>query len=258
MHQERTYRNLIDSPKLVPYRVVVKETDLMVYTETELIDETRELVLEQRGYVEAYIKSHPDFSRSLIPWQLDGPAPGIILDMVKAGRNAGVGPMAAIAGAIAEQVGLGLLALTDQVIIENGGDVFIKSNSPVTVGIFAGNSPLNLRLGIRLKSKGNPNAVCTSSGTIGHSLSLGKADAVCVVAESCSIADAAATAIGNLINSAADIETAISVGRNFEELSGIVAIVDEKVGIWGDLEIVSIPACSRTKKGLSFNSKQRK
>ena len=240
MHQERTYRNLIDSPKLVPYRVVVKETDLMVYTETELIDETRELVLEQRGYVEAYIKSHPDFSRSLIPWQLDGPAPGIILDMVKAGRNAGVGPMAAIAGAIAEQVGLGLLALTDQVIIENGGDVFIKSNSPVTVGIFAGNSPLNLRLGIRLKSKGFPNAVCTSSGTIGHSLSLGKADAVCVVAESCSIADAAATAIGNLINSAADIETAISVGRNFEELSGIVAIVDEKVGMWGDLEIVSI------------------
>ena len=240
LYQARTYRNLVEASQLLPYRVVVKETDLMVYTETKLIDETKELVLEQRAYVEAFIKSHPDFSRALIPWQLDGPAPGIIANMVKAGRNAGVGPMAAIAGAIAEQVGFGLLKLTDQVIIENGGDVFIKSNSSVTVGIFAGNSPLSLRLGIRLKSKGNPNAVCTSSGTIGHSLSLGKADAVCVVAESCSIADAAATSIGNLINSPADIENAISVGREFEKLSGIVVIVDEKIGMWGDLEVVSI------------------
>ena len=240
MHQSRTYRNLVKATQLQAYRVVVKETDLMVYTETKLIDETKELVLEQRGYVEAFIKSHPDFARALIPWQFDGPAPGIIAKMVRAARNAGVGPMAAIAGAIAEQVGLGLLKLTDQVIIENGGDVFIKTNSSVTVGIFAGNSPLSLRLGIRLKSKSNPDAVCTSSGTIGHSLSLGKADAVCVVAESCPIADTAATSIGNLINSPADIERAISAGRKFEELSGIVVIVNEKVGMWGDLEVVSI------------------
>ena len=240
MYQERTYRNLIETTQLQAYKVVVKETDLMVYTETKLIDETRELVLEQRGYVEAFIKSHPDFARALIPWQLDGPAPGIIENMVKAARTAGVGPMAAIAGAIAEQVGFGLLELTDQVIIENGGDVFIKTNSSVTIAIFAGKSPLSLRLGIRLKSKSKPQAVCTSSGTIGHSLSLGKADAVCVVAESCSIADAGATSIGNLINSPADIEGAIRAGRRFGELSGIVVIVDEKVGMWGDLEVVSI------------------
>ncbi len=242
MYQERTYRNLISTRELVAYRVVVKETDLMVYSETKRIDETRELVLEQRGYVEGFIKTHPDFARALIPWQLDGPAPGIIVDMVKAGRNAGVGPMAAIAGAIAEQVGLGLLKRSDQVIIENGGDVFLKTDSPVTVGIFAGNSPLSLRLGIRVNSKSHPEAVCTSSGTVGHSLSLGSADAVCVVAPSCAIADAAATSIGNLIDSPADIESAISAGRKFEELSGILVIVGEKVGIWGDLEVVSLTA----------------
>ena len=137
-------------------------------------------------------------------------------------------------------MGFGLLELTDQVIIENGGDVFIKTNSSVTIAIFAGKSPLSLRLGIRLKSKSKPQAVCTSSGTIGHSLSLGKADAVCVVAESCSIADAGATSIGNLINSPADIDGAIRAGRRFGELSGIVVIVDEKVGMWGDLEVISI------------------
>lgn len=240
MHQERTYRNLIESAQLQAYRVVVKETDLMVYSATKLINETKELVLEQRGYVEAFIKSYPDFARTLIPWQPDLPAPGIIANMVKAARNAGVGPMATIAGAIAEQVGHGLLKLTDQVIVENGGDVFIKTNSSVTVGIYAGKSPLSLRIGIRLKSRSKPEAVCTSSGTIGHSLSLGKANAVCVVADSCSIADAAATSIGNLIDSPADIESAIEAGRRLEELSGIVVIVGEKIGVWGDLEVVPL------------------
>jgi len=148
--------------------------------------------------------------------------------------------MAAIAGAIAEQVGHGLLKLTDQVIVENGGDIFIKTNLPATVAIYAGKSPLSSRIGIRLKSISAPAAVCTSSGTIGHSLSLGEADAVCVVAGSCSMADAAATSIGNLIDSPADIEGAMEAGRRIKELSGIVVIVGEKIGMWGDLEIIRL------------------
>ena len=240
MHQERTYRNLIDSSELIPYRVVVKETDLMVYSETKLVNETKELVLEQRGYVEAFINSHPEFATALVPWPYDGPAPGIIVNMLNAARNAGVGPMAAIAGAIAEQVGHGLLNRTNQVMVENGGDVFIKMSSPVTVGIFAGKSPLSLRVGLRLKTDLKPQAVCTSSGSIGHSLSFGKADAVCVVADSCANADAAATAIGNLIKSPVDIESAIKAGRNMGELIGIVVILGEKMGMWGDLEVVSL------------------
>ena len=240
MHQERTYRNIVDSPGLIPYRVVVKETDLMVYTETKLVNETKELVLEHRGYVEAFINSHPDFAATLVPLKFDGPAPGIIVNMLKAARNAGVGPMAAIAGAIAEEVGLGLLKRTDQVIVENGGDVFIKMSSPVTVGIYAGSSPLSLKIGLQLKTDSKPQAVCTSSGTVGHSLSLGKADAVCVVADSCATADAAATSIGNLIDSAADIESAINAGRCIEALNGIVVIADEKMGMWGDLKVVPL------------------
>ena len=82
--------------------------------------------------------------------------------------------------------------------------------------------------------------VCTSSGTVGHSLSFGKADAVCVLAESCTIADAAATAIGNLIQSIADIEFAIAKGKCIENIQGIIIIVGEKIGIWGDLEVVAL------------------
>jgi ApbE superfamily uncharacterized protein (UPF0280 family) len=240
MHQERTYRNLVNTEKLFAFRVVVKETDLLVHAGKKLQHKTRELVLEQRGYIEAYIKSHPDFAVALNPWRIDGPAPSIVVDMVKAGENAGVGPMAAVAGAVAEHTGLGLLKSTEHVIVENGGDVFIKTDTPLTVGIFAGKSPLSLRLGIRLSGGPKPMAVCTSSGTVGHSLSLGKADAVCVVADSCSIADAAATSIGNKIQSIADIEYAIAKGKGIAKIRGIIIIVGEKIGMWGDLEVVPL------------------
>jgi ApbE superfamily uncharacterized protein (UPF0280 family) len=240
MYQPRKYRNLVEAARLPAFRVVVKETDLLVHAEKKLEHETRELVLEHRGYVEAYIKAHPDFAAALTPWRLDGPAPNIVVDMVKAGENAGVGPMAAIAGAVAEHAGLGLLKSTDHVIVENGGDVFIKTGAPLTVGIFAGKSPLNLRFGIRLSGRPEPMAVCTSSGTVGHSLSLGQADAVCVVADSCSIADAAATAIGNQVQSMADIEYAIDKGKRIEKIRGIIIIVGKKMGIWGDLEVVPL------------------
>ncbi len=77
MYQPRKYRNLVHTAKLIPYRVVVKETDLMVYTATRLEDETQELVLEQRGYVEAFIKTHPDFAKALNPWRLEGRHPAL-------------------------------------------------------------------------------------------------------------------------------------------------------------------------------------
>ena len=240
MYSERTYRNLVSTEKLASFQVVVKETDLLVHANTKLEDETRELVLKQRGYVEAYINTHPDFATALTPWRLNDPTPTIVADMIKAGENAAVGPMAAIAGAVAEHTGLGLLKSTDEVIVENGGDVFIKTASPLTVGIFAGQSPLSLRIGIRVNGGPMPMGVCTSSGTVGHSLSLGKADAVCVVADSCSIADAAATAIGNLVQSITDIEFAIAKGKCIDKIRGIIIIVGEKMGIWGDLEVVPL------------------
>jgi hypothetical protein len=240
MYQARTYRNLIDTPNLFSYNVVVKETDLLVYAEKKLERETRELVLEQRGYLEAFIKTHPEFASALTPWQLEGPVPNIISQMVAAGNKSGVGPMAAVAGAIAEQVGFGLLKLTDQVIVENGGDIFIRTKTPLTVGIYAGKSPLNLKIGIRVNCGQEPLAVRTSSATVGHSLSLGKADAVCVLADSCSIADAAATSLGNLIQSSADIQTAVSIGKRIKEINGLAIIIDKKIGLWGDIEVVPL------------------
>jgi len=144
MHQVRTYRNIIHSHSLLPFRVVVQETDLLVHADSKLEIEARDLVLQVRGYLEAFIKRHPAFATSLTPWDLTEPAPNIVADMVKAGRKARVGPMAAVAGAIAQQLTKDLLKTgCSQVIIENGGDILLSSNKDIVFLNFIFFPPLN-------------------------------------------------------------------------------------------------------------------
>ncbi|MCD4777635.1 MAG: UPF0280 family protein [Desulfobacterales bacterium] len=260
MHKNRTYRNLVKKNDLVSFNVVVKETDLFIHAGEILADKTTELVLKYRGYVESYINRYPEFEKTLKPWQINGPAPSIVRDMVNAGNKAGVGPMAAVAGAIAEYVGLDLLSSSDEVIVENGGDIFLKTNEPVKIGIFAGKSPLSLRIGFRIDSIKKPAAVCTSSGSVGHSLSLGNADAVCVLSESCPLADAAATSIGNHIKSKADIPKAIDIGKNIEGIDAVAIIMGDEIGLWGNLELIPVPHSTnvKEKKRLSFITEKSK
>jgi ApbE superfamily uncharacterized protein (UPF0280 family) len=238
--QNRSYRNLVLKDNLVDFRVTVKETDLFVRAQKPLEEITKELILEHRGYIENYIQRFPEFARTLKPWHIQGPEAMIVNDMALAGEKAGVGPMAAVAGAIAEHVGRGLLKHSREVIVENGGDVFLKLDSPVTIGIYAGTSPLSLQMGIRVEPSKNPISICTSSGTVGHSLSLGKADAVCVVSDICSLADAAATSIGNRVTSKSHIQLAIDFGKYIEGVRGVVVIIGNDVGIWGNLKVVPL------------------
>ncbi len=240
MHSERTYRNLIRARGLTSFHVVVKETDLWVQAEKNLASLTKELVLSYRSQIESYISAHPEFLTTRKPWRVKGPAPGIISDMAEAGQMAGVGPMAAVAGAIAERVGMDLLEHSNQVVVENGGDVFFKLDRPVVFSIYAGNSPLSLKFGIQINSLGIPMGVCTSSGTIGHSYSMGKADAACVISNSCPLSDAAATAVGNRVVSRTSVQRAIDFGKTLSGVTGIVVIIHEAMGIWGDIALVPL------------------
>lgn len=239
-HQKRTYRRRVRHPQLAAFRVAVRETDVLVQTERPLSEKTRDFILECRGHIEGYIRQFPDFLTTLAPWTVSGPAPGIVRDMAAAGAAVGVGPMAAVAGAIAERVGRRLLADSRQVIIENGGDVFIKTASPVTVALYAARSPLSMRIGARIDSSREALCVCTSSGTIGHSLSLGRADAACVLSSSGALADAAATAVGNGVRTGGDIQAAIERAREITGLAGLIIIKDRKIGMWGDIQIVPL------------------
>jgi hypothetical protein len=177
----------------------------------------------------------------LVPWHEQALAPEVIRTMILAGSAAGVGPMAAVAGAVAETVGRALLKHSRQVVVENGGDVFLKTDGPVVAGLFAGNSPLNMKIGISLPGTGEGIGLCTSSGTVGHSLSTGTADAVCVLSHSCALADAAATAIGNRIRSPREIKPAIAFGQRIAGVLGVVVIAGREMGAWGQIELVPLP-----------------
>jgi ApbE superfamily uncharacterized protein (UPF0280 family) len=239
-NQPRTYRSLVKAGRLATFTVRVKETDLQIQARHDLSDLAREIVLEQRGYLEGYIRRYPEFVNSLNPWPQTGPAPEIVRDMIVAGARAGVGPMAAVAGAVAEHVGRGLLRHSEETIIENGGDIFLKTDDAATVAVFAGGSPLSLKIGIRILCGADPLGVCTSSGSVGHSLSFGKADAVSVVARSCALADAAATAIGNRIQSAGDIAAGIAFGKRIQGVLGLLIVAGDQVGAWGEVELVPV------------------
>ena len=238
--EKRSYRRLAILDRLASFQVTVQETDLMIQSEEDLTDVCREEILTQRGYIEHYIQRFPEFRTTLTPWNLDQPAPEIVRKMIAAGKKAGVGPMAAVAGAMAETIGQLLRRHSKEVIVENGGDIYLALKGSLTIGLFAGQSPLSMRIGLQLEPGREPLAVCTSSGTVGHSLSFGRADAVCIVARQCALADAAATAVANRVPSGDAIPEAIRFARTIEGVEGVVAVCGEQMGLWGDMRIVRL------------------
>jgi len=238
--ERRNYRKRINTGDMVSFHVEVKETDLWVSADINLEKETRDLVFDLRQQLEKHIRSHPEFVTSLNFYQEDPYAPPLVREMIKVTKEVGVGPMACVAGAIAQHVAVGLLKFADQVIVENGGDIFLQANRPITVSILAGNSLLSGRFGLLIPAKQMPLGVCSSSATVGHSLSMGIADVVCIVSSSAALADAAATAIGNQIKRKTDLEMVSGVANKIEGIVGGVVIVDDKMATWGNIELVDL------------------
>ena len=240
MHEERTYRNLVKTDDLVNFEVIVKETDLLIRAEKDLSGEARQSVLKYRNQLETYIAVHPEFVKSLVPLAEDPYAPGIVREMIRTSAAAGVGPMAAVAGAMAEFVSRDLLKSSSQVIVENGGDLYLATSRERMVGIYAGTSLLSLKVGIAISPEDSPLGVCTSSGTVGPSLSFGKADAVCILSKSAALADAAATAVGNAVREKGDIERGLEVGREIEGVLGALVIIKDRMGVWGKIKLIRL------------------
>jgi ApbE superfamily uncharacterized protein (UPF0280 family) len=237
--QERTYRRWIESD-LQSFEAHLGESDLLVSAERSLPNLAERALRAARADLEAYLDRDPEFGRSLRPREALPGAPDIVLTMAEAARTCGVGPMAAVAGAVAEAVGEALLAESGQVIVENGGDIFLRTSRPRVAALYAGRSPLSGRIGVRINRVNESLGLCTSSGTVGHSLSLGQADAAVVLARHAPLADAAATTLGNRIASAADIEVGLEFLRAMEGVLGGAVVAGDRLGAWGDLELVRL------------------
>ncbi len=235
----RTYRSR--GPGRVPFRVKIATSDLYIRADRDLGREARAILREVRGQIEAHIARHPAFATALEP--LDPPPgdlPAVVAAMYAAGRGAGVGPMAAVAGAVAGEVGRRLRELTGEVVVENGGDVYLDLREPAVVGLYAGRSPFTGRVGIRVEPGRTPLGVCTSSGRVGPSLSYGAADAATALCPDPALADAVATAMGNRVRGPGDLEPAVEWALGIPGIQGALAVVGDRLAAAGEIEIARV------------------
>lgn len=238
-YEPRTYRSSMAPQDLVSFEVVIKETDLHISATKDLRDLAEDLVVRARWDIEEFIRAHPHFAETYVPMDVPEDAPAIVARMAEASHAAVVGPMAAVAGAIAEYVARGLAEESPEVIVENGGDVYVIGENDRVIALWAGESGVK-GVGIRVPGSLLPVSVCTSSGKVGHSTSFGDADAVTVLARNAALADAVATALANRVHTPDDIAAAIDAARNVLGVLGLVVTVDGHVGAWGNVHLVSM------------------
>ena len=198
-----------------------------------------ELILHYDSLVD-YINRNPLFRISYEPLEVGAGAPHVARLMAQAAESCGVGPMAAVAGAFSQVVGEFLVSNGGgNIIVDNGGDIYLNLSEDKVVKIYAGLSKMPKEISLKVSAGETPMGICTSSATVGPSISLGDADAVTVVADSAVVADAAASAVGNEVKGSLGVEKGIARAEAISLIRGVVIVRGDKLGLWGSLpEIV--------------------
>jgi ApbE superfamily uncharacterized protein (UPF0280 family) len=223
MKTKRTYRTF--THKDATYRIFCEAYDAVVAE-----------IIRQRRVLEDYIALHPDFGHSFEPLEPLDHAPPIAQRMAWAARLTAVGPMAAVAGAMAQWAAeAGLKAGAREAIVDNGGDIYLCVVEPVIIGLDSGGAELADRLAFSLKADDTPIAMCSSSGRMGHSTSLGQCDLATVVSKDAALADAAATRAANLVQCVQDVDAALEQISTIEGVDGVLIVKDARVGLAGQL-----------------------
>jgi len=235
----REYRNRALPTGLVSFRATVEQTDLWIAARKDLTPQAVRSIHRHRGDIEDYIREHPGFVEALTPWRGNAPEGSLVMRMIEASLAVGVGPMASVAGAIAQAVAVDLSPLSDRILVENGGDLFLVGEGPTVVGLWAGLSPLSERVGLSI-DPGRGISVCTSSGTVGPSLSFGRADCATVISRSGPLADAAATELGNKVEKPEDIQEALDWALSVIGVIGAVVIMGDVIGVKGDVKLTKL------------------
>jgi len=239
-YQRRFYRDWAKRKDLCLAHIVVQETDLQIFTDKP-VDKgfLKEKICLYRRQIEDYISKDRRFLTALKPMEVELRVPSIVKDMAESAKKACVGPMAAVAGAIAEFLGRDLLRKGyKDIIIENGGDIFLVTRKTCKIGIYTGNSRLFKSLSLKIRPKDTPIGICTSSGSVGHSLSFGLADAAVILSKRATLADAVATATANRVRTRQDLQKALDFAKSIKGVSGVIIIVKNNLISWGKVEFV--------------------
>ena len=236
-YEKRFYRDYHNSASLQSYHIQIENSDLYIASTNLTIDISRTALSEARLIIKKYIKKHPEFLSSLLPLNLTSNIP-LLSWMLNASKICNVGPMAAVAGSVSRYVGERLLGINDEVIVENGGDIFISSKSARKILVYAGKSPVSMKIAIEIPA--GTFGICTSAGKVGPSLSFGYADAAIVLSKNCSLADAAATQLGNYIKTKDDLPSSIKTILQLPGILGAMAIYDDKIAAAGEIKLTSV------------------
>lgn len=250
MFSSRSYRDS-RSERLIATQLALGESDIelrwrpergQALENSEVETAARDILFLLRSRLEGAIATNPAIQTALEPLDiLPHEAPSPLSAMLRASIASGTGPMAAVAGAIAEALGRELLARfpIEELVVENGGDLWFKADSPLRVRVDAGLSSLSGKLALVLPA-GSWGCAC-SSARVGPSLSFGNADAALVIHRDAALADALATALGNRIKRDEDLETAVNdlwqSPLREEGLSGVLAIKGPRLAAAGNIRI---------------------
>jgi uncharacterized protein len=222
------------SPRKVA-KYQVRETIVTVIADEAYHPVCLDAICRSRVDIELFIAKDPFFQRTLEPYACPENAPAIVRRMCDATAQVGVGPMAAVAGTIAEAaVDAMARAGARHAIVDNGGDIAILNDEAVTIGIYAGESPIK-GLALELPPRDRILGVCTSSGTVGPSISFGNADAALIVSDDVALADAAATALGNRITDEKALASAFDFLKDVPGVTGALGIIGDKMATYGKL-----------------------
>ncbi|MDR2909779.1 MAG: UPF0280 family protein [Bacteroidales bacterium] len=244
MFVERKYRQQFNIQRFTSFEIKYCETDLWIGIDpASFRTEMQEMVLgrikELRQKMDDYILTEPLFKKTMNPFLPCENSPIEAKEMAAAAEKAGIGPMSAVAGLFAREAGEAILRnfLVEEMVIENGGDIFVLLKKELVLSVFAGNSPLSERIGLAIPEGLGKFGICTSAGTVGHSFSDGKADAVMVICSDVLLADAFATAFGNKVKTPDDVEKVINMAEKIPEILSLLIICEDKIGVRGNFEL---------------------
>ncbi|MBR3936326.1 MAG: UPF0280 family protein [Bacteroidaceae bacterium] len=239
-YTERSYRSRFSDDGRRWFCVKFLESDLWIGVDcgsyrASMEDEVYAFLVDLRRQMDAYLLMDPAYKSALTPYDAGLEASGILKEMSRVSHKTGIGPMSAVAGAVAKHVAdfLG----TKEVIVENGGDIYAKATSDMDISVFAGQSPLSEKVGLHIPAAAFPCGICTSSGTVGPSLSLGRADAMMIVCQDVLLADSYATAMANRIQSVNDLQPVIESIQSIPEILGALAVKDDRLAVTGQYEL---------------------
>lgn len=214
-----------------------RETVTTIEADEEYLPLAEEAMLKAREAVEAQIEKDPYFKATFDPYPVRSDMAEVVKHMCNAAQKADVGPMAAVAGAISQQAVEAMVeAGSKHCLVDNGGDIAMRSNRTVTVGLYAGEHTPNY-LAIEVPATKGLLGICTSSGTIGPSISLGRADLATVISEDVALADACATKLGNLIteDDLTLMDRSIREVLSIKGVRGALVMINGKLGLGGNV-----------------------